>query len=190
MLVLAGEKSLAFEILDRTFLVSAGSFFQVHTAMAGELVQHVLRELRVRPAEIILDLYAGVGLFGAFLAHEGAHVIAVEESSQACSDFEHNLKEFDDVELYEAAVEVALPAVRSRPDAAIVDPPRAGLSREALQHIIDLEPPRLVYVSCDPATLARDGGRLAEAGYSLTRCTPFDLFPQTFHIETVSLWLR
>jgi 23S rRNA (uracil1939-C5)-methyltransferase len=190
MLVLAGEKSLAFEILGRTFMVSAGSFFQVHTALAGELVQHVLRELHVRPGETIFDLYAGVGLFGAFLAHEGARVIAVEESSQACSDFEQNLEEFDDVELYEAAVEVALPAIRSRPDAVIVDPPRAGLSREALQQLIALSPPRLVYVSCDPATLARDGRRLAEAGYTLSRCTPIDLFPQMFHIETVSLWQR
>jgi 23S rRNA (uracil1939-C5)-methyltransferase len=190
ILVLAGEKSLSFEILDRAFVVSAGSFFQVHTALAGELVQYVLRELRVQPGETIFDLYAGVGLFSAFLAQEGARVIAIEDSSRACSDFEQNLKEFDDVELYEAAVEITLPAIRSRPDAVIVDPPRAGLSRKAVQQLIDLAPPRLVYVSCDPATLARDGRRLAEAGYHLERCTPIDLFPQTFHIETVSLWQR
>jgi 23S rRNA (uracil1939-C5)-methyltransferase len=190
MLVLAGEKSLTFEILDRVFVVSAGSFFQVHTVLASELVQYVLRELRAQPGETIFDLYAGVGLFSAFLAQEGARVIAIEDSSRACSDFEQNLNEFDDVELYEAAVEIALPAVRSQPDAVIVDPPRAGLSREALQQLIDLTPPRLVYVSCDPATLSRDGRRLAKVGYHLERCTPFDLFPQTFHIETVSLWQR
>jgi 23S rRNA (uracil1939-C5)-methyltransferase len=190
LLVLAGERSLDFKISDHTFAVSADSFFQVHTALTEELVQLVIRELSVQPGETIFDLYAGVGLFSAFLAHEGARVIAVEESSRACSDFEKNLKEFDDIELYEAPVEAALPVIRSRPDAVIIDPPRAGISRKTLQHLIDLAPPRLVYVSCDPATLARDGSRLTEAGYQFVRCTPIDLFPQTFHIETVSLWQR
>jgi 23S rRNA (uracil1939-C5)-methyltransferase len=190
LLVLAGERSLDFRIFDRTFTVSADSFFQVHTALVEDLVQLVMRELSVQPGETIFDLYAGVGLFSAFLADEGARVVAVEESSRACSDYEKNLEAFDDVELYEAPVETALPAIQSQPDAVIVDPPRAGLSRVALQHLIDLTPPRLVYVSCDPATLARDGSRLAEAGYQFVRCTPIDLFPQTFHIETVSLWHR
>lgn len=190
LLVLAGERSLDFIISDRTFVVSAGSFFQVHTALAEELVQLVIRELSVQPGETIFDLYAGVGLFSAFLAHEGVRIVAVEESSRACSDFEKNLEEFDDIELYEAPVEIALPAIRSRPDAVIIDPPRAGLSRKALQYLIDLTPPRLVYVSCDPATLARDSRRLTDAGYQFVRCTPIDLFPQTFHIETVSLWQR
>jgi 23S rRNA (uracil1939-C5)-methyltransferase len=190
LLVLAGERSLDFIILDQTFVVSAGSFFQVHTALAEELVKLVIHELHVQPGETIFDLYAGVGLFSAFLAHEGARIVAVEESSRACADFEKNLEAFDDIELYEAPVETALTAIRSRPDAVIIDPPRAGLSREALQHLIDLTPSRLVYVSCDPATLARDGSRLSDAGYQLERCTPIDLFPQTFHIETVSLWQR
>jgi 23S rRNA (uracil1939-C5)-methyltransferase len=190
LLVLAGERSLDYKISDRTFVVSAGSFFQVHTALVEELVQLVMRELSVQSGETVFDLYAGVGLFSVFLAHEGARVIAVEESSRACSDFEKNLEEFDNIELYEAPVETALPAIRSRPDAVIIDPPRAGISRTALQHIIDLSPPRLVYVSCDPATLARDGSRLTDAGYQFVRCTPIDLFPQTFHIETVSLWQR
>jgi 23S rRNA (uracil1939-C5)-methyltransferase len=190
LLVLAGERSLDFKISDRTFVVSVGSFFQVHTALAEELVQLVIRELSVHSGETVFDLYAGVGLFSAFLAHEGTRVIAVEESTRACSDFEKNLEEFDNVELYEAPVETALPGISSRPDAVIIDPPRAGLSRTALQHIIDHTPARLVYVSCDPATLARDGSRLTYAGYQFVRCTPIDLFPQTFHIETVSLWQR
>lgn len=188
LLVLAGERSLEFEISGRSFVVSAGSFFQVHTALAEELVKLVIQELNAQPGETIFDLYAGVGLFSAFLAQEGARIIAVEEASRACSDFEVNLEAFEDIELYEAPVEAALPAIDSQPDAVIIDPPRAGLSRVALQNIIDLSPPRLVYVSCDPATLARDGSRLREAGYHLIHCTPIDLFPQTFHIETVSLW--
>lgn len=115
-------------------------------------------------------------------------MVAVEESPWACADFVENLDEFSDIELYEATVEIAMSSIRSQPDAVLVDPPRAGLSREALKLLINMAPPRLVYVSCDTATLARDGQRLAKAGYHLERCTPIDLFPQTYHIETLSVW--
>jgi 23S rRNA (uracil1939-C5)-methyltransferase len=188
--VLAGEGSLSFEVLDREFQVSAGSFFQVHTSLTNNLVQQVLTALQIQPAETVYDLYAGVGLFSAFFAEAGARVIAVEESPWACADFEVNLNEFDDVELYEASVEIALPAIAAQPDALLVDPPRAGLSRGVRETLIELSPPRLVYVSCDPATLARDGKYLAQAGYHLDRITPIDLFPQTFHIESISEWRR
>lgn len=190
MTVLAGEGFLTIDVLDRAFKVSANSFFQVHTALAGEVVQHVLEALRFQPGETILDLYAGVGLFSAFLAQKGVRVVAVEESPVACADFENNLAEFDHVELYEAPVEVALPAIHTHPSAVIVDPPRVGLSLEAIKQLIKLSSPLLVYVSCDPATLARDGQRLDKAGYQLERCTPIDMFPQTYHIETLSIWRR
>ena len=190
MTVLAGEGFLTIDVLDRAFKVSANSFFQVHTALAGEVVQHVLEALRFQPGETILDLYAGVGLFSAFLAQKGVRVVAVEESPVACADFENNLAEFDHVELYEAPVEVALPAIHTHPSAVIVDPPRVGLSLEAIKQLIILSSPLLVYVSCDPATLARDGQRLVKAGYQLERCTPIDMFPQTYHIETLSIWRR
>lgn len=190
MTVLAGEGFLTIDVLDRAFKVSANSFFQVHTALAGEVVQHVLEALRFQPGETILDLYAGVGLFSAFLAQKGVRVVAVEESPVACADFENNLAEFDHVELYEAPVEVALPAIHTHPSAVIIDPPRVGLSLDAIKQLINLSSPLLVYVSCDPATLARDGQRLVKAGYQLERCTPIDMFPQTYHIETLSIWRR
>jgi 23S rRNA (uracil1939-C5)-methyltransferase len=190
MTVLAGEGFLTIDVLDRAFKVSANSFFQAHTALAGEVVQHVLEALRFQPGETILDLYAGVGLFSAFLAQKGVRVVAVEESPVACADFENNLAEFDHVELYEAPVEVALPAIHTHPSAVIVDPPRVGLSLDAIKQLINLSSPLLVYVSCDPATLARDGQRLVKAGYQLERCTPIDMFPQTYHIETLSIWRR
>jgi 23S rRNA (uracil1939-C5)-methyltransferase len=188
--VLAGEGFLTINVLDRAFKVSANSFFQVHTALAGEVVQHVLEALRFQPGDTILDLYAGVGLFSAFLAQKGVQVVAVEESPVACADFENNLAEFDHVELYEAPVEVALTAIHTHPSSVIVDPPRVGLSREAIEQLIKLSAPLLIYVSCDPATLARDGQRLVKAGYQLERCTPIDMFPQTYHIETLSIWRR
>lgn len=188
--VLAGSGDLSVEVAGRAFRVSAGSFFQVHRALAAELVRLALEALAPQEGETVFDLYAGVGLFSAFLARAGARVVAVEASPSACTDFEVNLAEFDDVELYEASVEVALPAIERKPDAVLVDPPRAGLEPPALDALLDLAPGRLVYVSCDPATLARDGKRLAQAGYRLERVTPLDLFPQTYHIETVSRWVR
>jgi 23S rRNA (uracil1939-C5)-methyltransferase len=188
--VLAGAGALSISVLDRTFQVSAASFFQVHTELAGMLVRCALEALAIQPGETVLDLYAGVGLFSAFIAQRGAHLIAVEQSPSACADFQVNLDEFDSVELYAAPVEAALPALRLAPHAALVDPPRSGLDPLVVQALTTLGPERLVYVSCDPATLARDGKCLTEAGYSLRSVTPIDLFPQTYHIETVSLWQR
>jgi 23S rRNA (uracil1939-C5)-methyltransferase len=188
--VLGGEGFLEIEVLERTFRVSAGSFFQVNTELTGELVRRALEVLEVQAGEVVFDLYAGVGLFSAALAERGVKVVAAEESPWACADFEVNLDEFDDVALYEAPVEQALPAIKQKPAAVLVDPPRGGLSRETLDLLLEAGPARLVYVSCDPATLARDGKRLAAAGYRLKSLAPIDLFPQTFHIESISRWQR
>lgn len=185
--VLAGTASLHMEVAGRSFQVSAGSFFQVNTRMAARMVEHVLERL---PASLgtMLDLYCGVGLFSAFLAPRCARLIGVESSSSACEDFAVNLDEFENVELYEAPAETVLPHLRVKLDAALVDPPRAGLHRLALDALLTLRPERLIYVSCDPSTLARDSRRLIEGGYDLVEVTPFDLFPQTYHIESISLF--
>lgn len=188
--VLAGADHLTIQVLDQAFRVSAASFFQVHTALAGLLVRRVLEGLAPQRGETVFDLYAGVGLFSAFLAQSGARLVAIEVSPSACSDFEVNLDAFDSVELYQAPVEDTLPTLEPRPEAVVVDPPRAGLGAHVCEALIALAPPRLAYVSCDPATLARDGRRLAQAGYTLDRVIPFDLFPQTYHIETLSFWRR
>jgi 23S rRNA (uracil1939-C5)-methyltransferase len=188
--VLAGSPHLTFEVLGREFRVSAPSFFQVQTVLAGELVRLVMEGLAVAPGELAYDLYAGVGLFSAFLAAAGARLAAVEESPWACEDFQHNLEAFDGVELYEATVEEALAGVPGSPQAVVVDPPRAGLAPAVIDRLIELAPSRLVYVSCDPATLARDAARLQAGGFRLERVVPIDLFPQTFHIEAVTHWRR
>ena len=188
--VLAGEGFLSIDVLERNFRVSALSFFQVHTSLSQELVRLVLPSLDIGPADVVFDLYAGVGLFSAFIAQAGAHVVAVEESPWACADFEVNLDEFDRVDLYESTVEAALSSIAVEPKAVLVDPPRAGLGREVVQGLFEHRPPRLVYVSCDPATLARDGRLLADGGYRLESVKPIDLFPQTYHIECVSVWSR
>ena len=92
--------------------------------------------------------------------------------------------------MIEGPLETVLPGIDEALDAAVVDPPRTGLARQALEGLVDANPRRIVYVSCDPATLARDGRQLARAGYRLQQVQPVDMFPQTYHIETVSLWTR
>jgi 23S rRNA (uracil1939-C5)-methyltransferase len=188
--VMAGSDHLTMEVAGREFRVSAPSFFQVQTGLTRDLVRLVLQGMAVAPGELAYDLYAGVGLYSAFLAAAGARVVAVEESPWACEDFQHNLEAFEGVELYEATVEQALLGLIGTPDAVVVDPPRAGLAPEVIDQLIRRAPPRLVYVSCDPATLARDTARLQEGGFRLERAVPLDLFPQTYHIEAVTHWRR
>ena len=186
-LVMAGEDALLMEVLGRPFRTSAGSFFQVNTAMAERMVTHLLENLPLGPDANVLDLYCGVGLFSAFLAKRCAALSGVEASAAACADFAANLDEFDNVTLYEGEAGQVLPGLDQIFDVALVDPPRAGLERPALDELLRLAPETLAYISCDPATLARDVKRLLAGGYRLEQVTPFDLFPQTFHIESISI---
>ncbi|CAG0954572.1 23S rRNA (uracil-C(5))-methyltransferase RlmCD [Anaerolineales bacterium] len=189
--VLAGEDHLFFNILDKDFRVSAGTFFQVNTKIAEKMVQHLMTCLPVSLSTSLLDIYCGAGLFSKFFAGKSKKVIGIESSESACEDFAFNLDEFDNVELYEGAAEEILPALKSHTASviyAIVDPPRAGIERHALDALIKIQPQMIAYVSCDPSTLARDAARLINGGYRLVEVTPFDLFPQTYHIESISIF--
>jgi 23S rRNA (uracil1939-C5)-methyltransferase len=186
--ILSDDFQLEMEVNQRRFRVSAPSFFQVNTAMAGKMVDHLLEHLNLSADMTVLDVYCGVGLFSAFIAPHVGQLVGVEASPTASEDFAINLDEFEHVSIYEASAEDALPSLEISPDVVLVDPPRAGLDAGVLDAIAGLDPATIVYVSCDPATLARDGKRLVEKGYRLERITPFDLFPQTYHIETVSFW--
>lgn len=188
VIVLAGDEFLSMKVNDHPFHVSAASFFQVNTSMAEKMVAHLISQLPVTPSSMLLDVYCGVGLFSAFFAPRVGRLIGVESSPSACADFEINLDEFDNVELFEAPAEVVLPALDIKPDFAILDPPRAGLEKRALDALLVLGPRRIAYVSCDPSTLARDAARLLAGGFRLVQVTPFDLFPQTFHIESISIF--
>lgn len=185
--VIAGEDHIMMKILDREFRVSAPSFFQVNTKMAEKMIQHLLDKLPVSQS-IILDVYCGVGSFSAFLAPKCKQLIGIESSESACEDFAINLDEFDHIELYEDFAENVLPTLKIKPDIILVDPPRAGVEKEALDAIIKLNPKTIAYVSCDPSTLARDAARLINNGYKLSDVAPFDLFPQTYHIESISIF--
>lgn len=186
--VMAGNDHLTMTVNGRPFRVSAGSFFQVNTPMAEKMVSHLLKQLPVTSSSALLDVYCGVGLFSAFFAPRVGRLLGIEISPSACEDFAVNLDEFDNVELYEGAAEDILPHLEIEAETAIVDPPRAGLEKRALDALLARGPARLAYVSCDPSTLARDAARLIAAGYRLADVTPFDLFPQTYHIESISIF--
>ena len=186
-LLMAGSDHLFMEAAGRVYKVSAGSFFQVNSQQAGRMVSFLLEHLPLQPHMTVLELYSGVGLFSARIAPRVARLVAVEASSSACADFVENLDEFDNVELYEAPVERTLPSLDIKPDLILVDPPRSGLGARVIPHLLACEAPFLAYISCDPATLARDTRRLVEAGYQLEQVTPVDMFPQTYHVETVML---
>jgi len=190
-IVIAGNDHILISVLGRDFRVSAASFFQVNTAMAEMMVKHLLTCLPVSPSTTLLDVYCGAGLFSAFLAPKCERVIGIESSPSACEDFSFNLDEFNNVELYEGLAEDVIPHLEVvKPDIILVDPPRAGLEKYVVDGILRLRPKIVAYVSCDPSTLARDAARLINGGYRLKDVTPFDLFPQTYHIECISLFER
>jgi len=186
--VIAGNDHIVIRVLDRDFKVSAASFFQVNTLMAEKMVQHLLACLPVTLSTTLLDVYCGAGLFSAFFAPKCGRVIGIESSESACEDFAVNLDEFDNVDLYEGFAEEILQHLEIQPDIVLVDPPRAGLDKQVIDGIFNLSPQMIAYVSCDPSTLARDTARLINAGYKLKEVTPFDLFPQTYHIESINIF--
>jgi 23S rRNA (uracil1939-C5)-methyltransferase len=189
-LVLAGSPAVNMEVLERPFKVSAASFFQVNTRLAEEMVKYLLRSVEIPTGGTVLDVFCGVGMFSAFLAPRAGRLIGIEASPYACEDFIVNLEEYDNVELYEAPAEDVLPVLDVKPDLILVDPPRTGMQRRALDGLVSLGAPAVVYISCDPATLARDAHQLAAQSYRLISSTPFDLFPQTYHIESINIFLR
>lgn len=180
--------TLLMTVLGREFSVSADAFFQVNTGVAELMVKHLLDYLPLTPQTTLLELYCGVGLFSAFFASRVGRLVGVESHPGAVGDFEANLEAFDNVELYEAEAEQVLPGLDLQPQVVVIDPPRAGLHKAVLDGILRLQPEVLAYVSCDPATLARDAKRLVKGGYRLSQVTPFDMFPQTYHIESISFW--
>lgn len=186
LLAHAGALSLAYSCGERTYRVSAGSFFQVNRWLIEPLVQLVTSGERGRSA---WDLYAGVGLFSASLAAGFASVTAVESSSGSVRDLHENLRGATHrIVAAETAAFLREAAKRqaAAPDLAVVDPPRDGLGSEVTSLLGKVRPPRITYVSCDPATLSRDLAALLESGYRLAQMHLVDLFPQTFHLESVT----
>ncbi len=184
---LIGLDYITENVGDRDFRISATSFYQVNSAQAANLVGVVLGALDLQGGEKVLDAYCGVGLFTAFLSAEAGHVTGIEAHPASIEDARHNLADAGNVALLTGVVEDVLPSLEQSFDAAVVDPPRTGLDRAALDALVARGPQRIAYVSCDPATLARDCRRLVDQGYALQWVQPVDMFPQTYHIEAVAL---
>lgn len=185
--VLAGQGYLRERMNGFEYRVSAPSFFQVNTPVAETMTALVLAELSPDGSDRVLDVYAGVGTFTLPLAELAGEVVALESYGPAVRDLRRNIDHAGaDVDLAPGDAARALPEVGDA-DLAVVDPPRAGLTEDATVALVGCGPRRIVYVSCDPTTLARDVARLRAHGYSFVRATPVDLFPQTFHTETVAV---
>ena len=187
--LLSGRGFLVMEVGGRAFRVSAESFFQVNLGVAELLLKALLEALPPRMGTV-LEVYSGVGLFSATLAERAAELVAVESSPSACADFEVNLSDADNVSLYEAPAEQAVLYLAEQgfaPEVVVLDPPRSGLEKGVLDALMAMKPQVIAYVSCDPATLARDVKRMARRGYRLASAAPFDMFPQTYHIETLAI---
>jgi 23S rRNA (uracil1939-C5)-methyltransferase len=190
--ILVGNGHLVERVAGHEFRVSADSFFQVNTDGAQILVETVAGYLSPRPHETLLDLYCGVGLFSVALAGQVGQVIAIEADPAAVADASFNFEAagLDNARVFEDDVASALDRLDEAVDAVVVDPPRSGCGSEVMLRLASLKPKRLVYVACDPAALARDAKAISGAGYRLVEVQPLDLFPQTYHIESVALFVR
>ncbi|GAB2929809.1 class I SAM-dependent RNA methyltransferase [Nonomuraea fastidiosa] len=189
-----GSGVLHEQVGDREFRVAGSGFWQVHPGAAETLLDAVLAYAAPEPGEWALDLYCGVGLFAAGLAEavgpEGA-VFGLESEAAAVRDARANLRDLPQARVERGRVEEALDRFQiERADVVVVDPPRAGLGREVVERVSALEPSRIVYVSCDPATLARDLAWFRDHGYPLSDLRAFDAFPMTHHVECVALLVR
>jgi 23S rRNA (uracil1939-C5)-methyltransferase len=189
-IVLAGDDFTIIPIQDIPFVVSSGSFFQVNTPVAELIVNFLLEKLPLNDDSLVLDVYCGVGLFSAFLAPRVGKVIGIESDPKAGEDFLYNLASHKNVDFYDLPAENVLPFLDLTPDIILLDPPRAGISKTVLDSVVSLNPGLIVYISCDPATLARDSNRFQKQGFVSQESTPFDMFPQTFHIESVNIFQR
>ena len=195
ILVVAGSQSLTYQTQRAAYRVSAGSFFQTNRHLTDELVKIVTDG---QSGKLALDLYSGAGLFSTVLARDFHHIVSVESSQTSSADLSYNQPSNGEAvqattEQYLAHSEnsgrvgkgIILPPILNKPDLAVVDPPRSGLGERVARLLTTLGAPRVVYVSCDPATLARDLVTLLAGGYRVEQVHLVDLFPQTYHLESV-----
>ena len=194
-LIAVGADHLIYQTQRAAYRVSAGSFFQTNRFLTDKLTKIVAQG---QSGALALDLYAGVGLFSTALACDFDHVVSVESSPISSGDLAYNQPPNGKAvqatavrylarvpESAQGGTGSVLPQVAQKPDLAVVDPPRSGLEEPVARQLANLAAPRVIYVSCDPATLARDLVHLLAAGYRVEQVHLVDLFPQTYHLETV-----
>ncbi len=193
--LLAGSDRFEEELGGMRFEISAQAFFQTNTEMAERLYELAIEYAAPSGFERVYDLYCGIGTIGLLISPRVAEVWGLELIPEAISDAIANARanEVDNAQFFAGDIRLAMRELvdrAGRPDVLIVDPPRAGLSQKIVRRIIEAAPKRLVYVSCNPTTLAPNAAQLVEAGYELRRVRPVDMFPQTPHIECVAELVR
>ena len=186
----SGQTHYEEKLLGRRFRVSSPSFFQVNTRQAERMAELAMDQLGLDGSQTVVDAYAGVAVFAALMAGRAKRVIAVEESAAALADARVNVDGVPNVELLQARTEDSLAELADEADAVLLDPPRAGCMPGALDALLDAPPPRVVYISCDPETLARDLAVLAAGPFRVEQAQPVDMFPQTHHVEAVVTLVR
>jgi len=185
--IVVGKGNIKDKIGPLTFEISANSFFQTNTSMAERLYQSVKGFASLTGKETVLDLYSGIGTISIFLASQAERIIGVDISNAAIANAKRNcqLNGIDNCEFLCGDVKMYLSHCSIQPDLLIADPPRVGMQREVIDRILRLLPKRIIYISCNPSTLARDIALLKE-GYKVEEVQPVDLFPNTYHIESVA----
>jgi 23S rRNA (uracil1939-C5)-methyltransferase len=173
--------------------MSHGAFFQTNTEMAERLYAVVAGFAGLKGRERVFDLYCGIGTIGLSLAGQAGEVWGLEIVPEAITDAERNAKrnKIENARFVAANARTGtreLVEQAGKPDVVVIDPPRAGLSQKIVRRVLECEAKKIVYVSCNPTTLAPNAALLTEAGYTLTRVRPVDMFPQTPHIECVALF--
>jgi 23S rRNA (uracil1939-C5)-methyltransferase len=187
-----GDERLREELCGLELEMSHGAFFQTNTEMAERLYAVAAEFAGLSGSERVFDLYCGIGTIGLTMAKQAGEVWGLEIVPEAITDAERNAKH-NKIENIHFLAANARTGVRplivqaGKPDVVVIDPPRAGLSQKIVRRVIECEAKKIVYVSCNPTTLAPNAAQLTEAGYRLTRVRPVDMFPQTPHIECVAL---
>lgn len=185
--LLAGAQVLSETLGDKTFELSPSAFFQVNTEQTEVLYDTVKAFADLKPGETLYDLYCGTGTIGLYIAQPGVKLYGVELNKQAVQDARRNAaRNHIDATFLAGKAEIIAPELSEKPDCVVLDPPRKGCDKTLLDLLLKLKAPRIVYVSCNPATLARDLKILSTA-YTVEKVQPVDLFPQTGHVETVVL---
>ena len=187
----AGQSHLVDRIGNLDFVVSANSFFQTNTRGAERLYETVERYAELTGAESVVDLYSGTGTIPIFLSRAAKSITGIEIIESAVADAEKNCRRnsVSNCRFVQGDIRTSLQDIDHEPDVLIIDPPRAGMHKDVVPQVIDLKPARIVYVSCNPTTLARDLATLQET-YQVLEVQPVDMFPHTYHIEAVARLVR
>jgi len=180
-----GQKWYTENMLNREFRVASPSFFQVNTKQAEFMINLVGDRLNLSGEEILVDAYAGVGVFASLLSDRVRKVIAIEESQAAVKDALFGLDDLKNIYYLEGKTEEVLKELEDQIDVIILDPPRTGCHPNAIDSVIASKANKIAYVSCDPPSLARDLSMLVDGGYTVESVSPIDMFPQTYHTECV-----